>query len=55
MAKPTITVSVKDTEVFEGLAECVIAFLLDERIDKTIREEYYERNAQFLPVERGIQ
>lgn len=55
MAKPTITVDVKNLEVFKSLAECTTVFLSDERIDKSIRQEHYDRIAQFLPVEGGVQ
>lgn len=41
MAEATVTVSVKDTEEFRVLLKCVTDFLADERIDQTIREEYY--------------
>lgn len=55
MAKPTITVSVKDTEEFKVLSKCVTDFLVDERIDQSVREEYYGKISQFILVESDVQ
>lgn len=57
MGKPKIVayVSIKDTDVFENLVERVTGFLTDERIDESIRQEHYDKIAQFLPVEGCVQ
>lgn len=55
MATATVTVSVKDTEEFKVLSKCVTDFLADERIDQSVREEYYDKIVQLLIVEGGVQ
>lgn len=55
MAKATVTVSVKDTEEFKVLSTCVTDFLADERIDQSVREEYYGKIAPLILVENVVQ
>ena len=41
--KITVEASVKDTETFKELLGFIKDILVDERIDKSIRQEYYEK------------
>lgn len=43
-----VTVSLTDTEVFNSLKDLCVDILGDERIEESIREEYYSRLANIM-------